>query len=261
MGRGKHLVFDIHGVLVGRTEPPGHARAGEVIERLRARGHRLYFLTNASSALPSEISAVLGRAGILAHEAEIYTAAMAVARFLCASGGSYRLQVIGSPALRWVLESHCPGRVSLAGSGAADTLVVSRSHDLDDEVLERLAARPPARFLATSRDMQFRDQDGVAVGPGVTVSRVERALGRPAQVLGKPNPAVLTDLLGIPAGELRSTLVVGDSIEQDVALARGAGAQALLLPDKADTETAALARAQGVETMEALDELLLGRHP
>ena len=225
----KHLVFDLHGVLLGRSEPAGRLCAAEVITRLRRRGRSVYFLTNSSSVSPVALAGRLAHAGIEAHKTEVFTAAMAVSEYLCSSGREHRVHVLGSVNLRECLSRCCPQRVRLVPPDTADTVVVSRTRRLDRALLCRLATPPRKQLIATCRDTSFPSAEGKHVGPGETVRQVELALGQEAHVVGKPNPKLLTSLLGIPASEIASTLVVGDSMEQDVQLARNAGATAALL--------------------------------
>ncbi|UUZ54253.1 HAD hydrolase-like protein [Massilia sp. H-1] len=101
-------------------------------------------------------------------------------------------------------------------------VVVSRARLLDRDTLDQLACNRGVRLLATCRDARFPNGERVDIGPGPTVELVESALGRAAHVLGKPNPYALTAVMGIPRGELAATLIIGDSLHQDIALANNA---------------------------------------
>jgi ribonucleotide monophosphatase NagD (HAD superfamily) len=130
--------------------------------------------------------------------------------------------------------------------------VVSRDPGLDAATLEALAQARPELLIATCRDAHFPSARGLQVGPGPTVERVERALGRTSFVVGKPNPYVLGAVMGIPPAGLASTLVVGDSVEQDVALGRNAGAISVLLADPVPPHPAVIPD----HAIRSLDELL-----
>ena len=64
--RYRYLVFDIHGILLGRTEPAGHLPAVAVMSRLRAAGYGIRFLTNTSSVSRTIMAAALEDVGIAA---------------------------------------------------------------------------------------------------------------------------------------------------------------------------------------------------
>ncbi|MBV8049071.1 MAG: HAD hydrolase-like protein [Paludibacterium sp.] len=246
------LIFDLHGVLLGRAEPPGHLPAGEVLAQLRAAGHALRFLTNASSASRRDVAAQLAEAGVEAAVDEVYTAAMTVAHFLRADGRPRRVYLVGSPALGEEIERTCGEFVSWVAPEEADTVVVGRAPDLDEDTLRRLAAAPRPLLVATCRDAAFADGAGSHAGPGQTVVRVERALATQALVLGKPNPYVLSEVMGLSAMQRASSVVIGDSPRQDVALAHLAGTRSVLL----SSPGAAAAGPAPDHRIEALDQLL-----
>ncbi|AXE30526.1 hypothetical protein DK842_11820 [Chromobacterium phragmitis] len=224
------LIFDLHGVLLGRREPAGHLAAGEVLRLLRAAGHPVRFLTNSSSVGRPQVVKLLADAGIAAEAEEIYTAAMTVAHYLRRCGRRRRLFVVGSDALRAELDAGCGEWLEWARPEEADTVVASRDPGLDQDTLERLARSRLPQLIATCRDRSFPDGDAHQAGPGVTVARVEQALETRALVLGKPNPYVLSSLMSLP-GHASDCVVIGDSLQQDVALARNAGARAVLVGD------------------------------
>lgn len=225
----RHLVFDIHGVLLGRTEPAGHLPAAAVMARLRAAGYRIRFLTNASSVTRESIAATLREAGTEAAAADVFTAATTVAHYMRHCDTPRSLFTIGSDALREELLRAGASPIRAAGPADADMVVVSRAPALDRDTLDQLACNRGVRLLATCRDARFPNGERVDIGPGPTVELVESALGRAAHVLGKPNPYALTAVMGIPRGELAATLIIGDSLHQDIALANNAGARSVLL--------------------------------
>lgn len=228
--RVRNLVFDIHGVLLGRTEPPGHLPAGAVLDALRGRGHRISFVTNTSSVPRATMANALVDAGIAATPSEVFTAATTVSTYLkTGSPVPLRVFVIGSAELRREITDIAGDAVRWSGPGEADVVVVSRAPDLDEATVQELRGNSAVQLVATCRDARFADGGRLVQGPGPTVERVEQALGKTAHVLGKPNHYVLTDVMGLSRQDIAETLVIGDSIEQDVMLARNAGARWVLL--------------------------------
>src|SRR5205809_1360798 len=130
------LVFDIHGVLMGRREPVGHRPPGEVIGALRAAGYPMRFLTNSSSVSRHAFAGQLAAEQVEVMADEIYTAAIVVSHYLLSSRSPSRLYVIGSPVLRDEIATMCGNRVVWVPPEEADTVVVSRDPLLTDEVLE-----------------------------------------------------------------------------------------------------------------------------
>lgn len=249
------LVFDVHGVLLGRTEPAGHLGPDAVLARLRDRGHRIRFVTNSSSVSRAAMAGALADAGIAAAPSEVYTTATTVGTYLKAGPAPRDVFVIGSDQLRAEITRVAGDAVRWAGPDEADTVVVSRSPDLDESTLDALRGNTAVRLVATCRDARFSDGGRMVAGPGPTVERVERALGKTATVLGKPNHYVLSDVMRLTARDLADTVVIGDSVEQDVKLARNAGTGWLLLADPATTAEPPPDGPPG-RLINALDEML-----
>lgn len=252
------LIFDIHGVLLGRREPVGHRTSGDVIRALRKMGYPLRFLTNSSSISHRALVEQLATAGVQAEIDEIYTAAVVVAHYLRTSKTPIKLYVIGSANLRTEIVESCRDNVVCVSPENADTIVISRDPSLNDEVLERLMHASNPRLIATCRDLQFPDGTTMNAGPGPTVKRVETALGREAWVIGKPNTYVLTHVMGLAPEALAGTIVVGDSIEQDVALCKSAGSRSVLVLNEfaaINVENTGNASCRPDHTIEAIDQL------
>lgn len=227
--RYQYLVFDIHGVLLGRTEPAGHLPAASVMSRLRTAGYGIRFLTNTSSVSRASMAAMLEEVGIVADPSEVFTAATTVAHYLRHVELPQRLFVIGSNELRQEITLVGGAAILWSGPDEADVVVVSRDPSLGQATLEPLCRNEGVRLIATCRDSRFPNGDGLDIGPGPTVELVERTLGKTAHVLGKPNHYVLTAVMGLTSKELAATLVIGDSPDQDIALANQAGASSALL--------------------------------
>ena len=257
-GAPSTLIFDIHGVLIGRREPAGHRSPGAVVAALRRAGHPLRFLTNSSSVSRWMLVEQLAAAGVHAEAGEIFTAAGTVAHYLRSRAEPCRLFLIGSDGLRAEIEHSCGARVAWAAPEQADTVVISRDPSLDKKLLDRLAQASRPRLIATCRDRHFPNGVEVATGPGSTVRYVEQALGRNAWVIGKPNTYVLTEVMGLSAEQLANTIVIGDSLEQDVALCETIGARAVLVvndPIPAGTESRGTSARHPHHPIRALDQL------
>lgn len=253
------LIFDIHGVLLGRREPVGHLSPGEVLGVLREFGYPLRFLTNSSSISRHALVEQLASVGIQAKIDEVFTAAVVVAHFLRTSRVPIKLCIIGSANLRTEIIERCRDNVVLVPPEDADTVVISRDPSLNDEVLARLALASNPRLIATCRDLHFPNGSTVNTGPGPTVARVETALRREAWVIGKPNTYVLTHVMGLTPKTLAGTVVVGDSMDQDVELCKSAGSRSVLLlnaVDPANLESMPKSTWRPDHTIAAIDQLL-----
>lgn len=246
------VIFDLHGVLMFRApEVAAGLPAGEVVAALRGRGLTISFVTNSSTVGPRHIRDILVKEGIAASEAECASAGMAMARYLRTHYLGARIFLVGAPGLRQILEESLGSAAFCQPEEAADVLVVGRDAGLTAERLAEVSRiGKNAVVLATSREMTIPDAHGqLQAGPGVTVERVEEATGGRVLVIGKPNPYILREVLGLSSADLSATLIVGDSPNCDLALGQAAGAATALL-------STTYAVTQATFQIERLDQLL-----
>jgi hypothetical protein len=222
---GRHAIVDVHGVLLGRQHyddsPPG-----DFIVGLRDAGYLVQIVTNSSSITPADLTNELVARGIPVCVSDVVTMAMVAAHRL-SSLGVGEVAVIGSDVLRSELKRLVPG-LRVMEVGASEVLLVTRDPGLTEETLDCVRLHPPQLIFATCKDASFTDASGVHVGPGVTVRRVEKAADREAILIGKPDPYVITEYLGLRGGELDTAVVIGDSLTQDAELAERAGCRVLI---------------------------------
>jgi 4-nitrophenyl phosphatase len=228
------VAFDLDGTLYfGDTVADGAAR---LIGMLRESGVDVVFFTNNSMKTRASIVEKLVRLGLPATRANTYTSGSAAAGYLLGRGIG-RVAIIGSDGLASELES---GGVAISRDGAdAQALVVGLVPGFDFScrpgILDRLPNDVP--LIAANMDMTYPVEGGrLLPGCGAIVSAVEAWLGRSAEeVVGKPGTFML-DLLCREHGVTRAdVLVVGDSLDSDIAMARAAGCRSVLIdPTAAD---------------------------
>jgi len=211
------------------------------LDRLRRLGIGRTFLTNNTSRSKADYVAKLGRLGIAAAEADIYTPAdSAIAYLRDHLPGVTSIAVVGTPSL--VAEFERAGfAVAWDDPGA---VVVGFDTTLTYDRLCRAAywMREGRPFLATHPDLVCpTDEPTVLVDCGSICACLTAATGRRPLVFGKPDPSIVRDLcgrLGLAPAELA---VVGDRVYTDVALAQKAGALAVLVLTGEATAAAAAA--------------------
>jgi glycerol 3-phosphatase-2 len=198
-------VLDLDGVVWLADEPIAGAAAA--IERLRAAGERVGFVTNNSFAPRAEVGAKLARLGIEPGP-DVFTSAMAAAG-LVAPGETVLL--CGGPGAREELERR---GARVVDHGDADAVVVGFYPNFDYErmTVASNAVRAGARLIATNDDRTYPTPTGVIPGAGSILASIVAASGIEAQVAGKPyGPMVdlVLDRLG-PGG-----IVIGDRPDTD----------------------------------------------
>ena len=224
------VIFDVHGVLL---HPDARLATGlspgEVVKRLRQQGCHVAFVSNSSSMSGKRMVEVLGAIGVKAKLTEVASAGMAVALYLQRSFPQFRLLLIGQDPFREMVELVC--RRSISADAQREAVVVGRDPQLTPSKLAMAAeaAKRGAVLVATSRDPWFRMNDQPCIGPGETVRKVEQVMGTAAKIIGKPNPFLLKDVLGLSRRQMRTSLLVGDEVDSDVQFGNATGAKTALL--------------------------------
>ncbi len=221
------VLVDLDGVMYRGDEPV--AGSGAVIDKVRALGTPVLFLTNNSSQTPEAVTAKLDRMGVSAFPAEILTSAVATAVMLEREGSSgQEAFVVGEEGIKTALRS---AGVSVAeGEPESVDLVVvgiDRSADYAKLRTASLLIERGARLIATNSDGSYPAPDGLWPGAGALLAAVVTTTGASPVVVGKPSRPLFEaaqQLTGAAA-----PLVVGDRLDTDVAGAAGMGWDSLLV--------------------------------
>ncbi|HSS12813.1 MAG TPA: TIGR01458 family HAD-type hydrolase [Rhizomicrobium sp.] len=215
------MLLDLGGVVfTGDTPLPGAIAA---IERLRATGPPLRFVTNITRQPRRSVIAQLRGMGIAVEEDEVLTPAIAARAYLQAHGLTPHLLL--HPAL---LEDFAG-----LGTGKPDAVVVGDAGEAFTYEALNTAFRVLTRgatFLALARNRTFRDGDGeLSLDAGPFVTALEYAAGRQAMVFGKPAPGYFLAAIASIGCEPDEAVMVGDDAESDVGGAIGAGLAGVLV--------------------------------
>lgn len=183
---------------------------------LRARGERVVFVTNNSSATVAQYLEKLAGVGLVVDAPDLVTSAQAAASLV--EPGTTAL-VCAGPGVQEALEER--GVVTVR-DGHADTVVVGWHRDFD---FGRLAAafaavRGGGRLVGTNDDATYPMPGGLLPGAGSILASVAYATGVDPVVAGKPH-AAMASLLGRRVPD--ATIMVGDKPETDGAMARALG--------------------------------------
>lgn len=216
--RYHNFLFDMDGVIYINQQPI--ADAMEFINRLREKGRRILFLTNNSKFTRSEYREKLAGMGLSAGEGEIMTSSVATASFLEENydleGGT--VYMIGGDGLREEL-LRTPLRLLEGDEGRhADYVVVGWDTELTYDKLRIgcLALCSGAVFIGTNSDATFPSPEGLWPGAGSILAALEKAAGREALVVGKPNVYMMQAALALVGGKADVTLMIGDRLETDI---------------------------------------------
>ncbi|MDY6795413.1 MAG: HAD-IIA family hydrolase [Actinomycetota bacterium] len=213
-----NFLFDMDGVIYLNMQPIPEAVG--FLERLRGMDRKILFLTNNSKYTRSEYREKLAGMGVESTEEEILTSAAAAAGFLVEEyepEGSTAF-MIGGTGLKEELSR--TGLRLLEGEDGveAEYVVVGWDTGLTYEKLRVacLALHAGAHFIGTNPDATFPSPEGLWPGAGSIIAALERAAGRDAIVVGKPNMYMMRAALSMVGGRADATLMVGDRLETDI---------------------------------------------
>jgi glycerol-1-phosphatase len=226
------VVCDLDGVVYRGPEAVDHA-----VGALASLPVPVLYATNNASRPPGEVAAHLGDLGLRVRTRDVVTSSQAGAAALAATLGTRAVVLaVGGPGVREALREcgltvlttadvrqgdHPPIEGVLQGYGAD----VSAA-DLAEAAY---AVADGARWVATNTDATLPTNRGTAPGNGTLVAAVQRATGRDPEVVGKPHAPLYhlcAQRLGVP---VQQVLAVGDRLDTDIAGARAAGMDSVLV--------------------------------
>ena len=222
------IVFDLDGVVYLIDRPiPG---AAEAVERLRAGGTPVAYVTNNASRRAGDVAHLLTGMGVPAAAGEVLTSAAAAAALLTEKlPAGAPVLVVGADALRAEVRDAGLRPVEAYDDQPA-AVVQGYGPDVGWRILAEaaLSVRAGAIWVATNTDRTLPSPRGPLPGNGSLVAVLRTALGRgPDLVVGKPEPALFTTAAARSGA--RRPLVVGDRLDTDIEGAVGAGIDSLLV--------------------------------
>lgn len=221
----KNYLIDMDGVLIrGRTVIP---QAPQFIARLRERGAKFLVLTNNPLYTLGDLSHRLRTIGLEIPAENIFTSAMATARFLKSQKENGKAFVIGESGLTsalhevgYIITDHDPDYVVLGETTSYNFEMVTKA--------VRLVAGG-AHFIATNPDPSGPAEDGLVPACGAMAALIERATERAPFFIGKPNPLMMRTALNYLGVHSEGTVMVGDRMDTDVVAGVQTGLETILV--------------------------------
>lgn len=210
-------ILDLDGVLWLGDEPiPGSADA---VAALRAKGERVLFVSNNSSAPVETYLAKLSFIGVPVEAGDLVTSAQAAATLL--TPGQTAL-VCAGPGVDEAL--HQRG-VQTLREGVADAVVVGWHRDFDYHGLTAAAhaVMNGATLIGTNDDATYPTPRGPIPGGGAILAAVATASGVEPVIAGKPHQPMAALVRSRLDGEIEGSVVVGDRPSTDGLFATALG--------------------------------------
>lgn len=225
MQEPKSFICDMDGVLVrGNTVVPG---AQDFIQRLRERDIPFLVLTNNPIYTPGDLSHRLKIIGLNIPPDNIFTSAMATARFLQTQRPNGTAYVIGESGLTsamheagFIITDHDPDYVVLGETTSYNFEIVTKAI--------RLVAAG-ARFIATNPDPTGPAEQGIVPACGAMAALIESASGRTPFFIGKPNPLMMRTALNYLGAHSENSTMVGDRMDTDIVAGVQSGMETILV--------------------------------
>ena len=206
------FLIDMDGVIYrGEHLIPG---ADKFINTLLEREIPFLFMTNNSQRTRLDIATKLNRMGINIGPEHVFTSAVATARFLARQKPMGTAYVIGEGGLLTALHEE--------GYAIVDTdpdyVVVGEGRTLNMENVDKAVRMvfKGAKLIATNLDPNCPTDKGIRPGCGAFVAMIEKATGKEAFSVGKPNPVMLRLARKELDVRTNETITIGDMMTTDV---------------------------------------------
>lgn len=213
----RDLIIDMDGVLWRGDTPMDGLEAFFAF----LRQHHVDFVlaTNNASRTPEQYAGKLARFGVEVPTERILTSALVAAAYLAtlAPPGS-RVYAIGEDGARRALEQR--GFVlSERTDDGAKYVVVGWDRQLTWNKLATAALliHAGATFIGTNPDPNFPTELGPVPGNGAQLAAIEVTTGVSPIIIGKPEPRMYQEAMGRLGARPKTTAVLGDRLDTDVA--------------------------------------------
>jgi 4-nitrophenyl phosphatase len=228
----KLIAFDLDGTLYLGDEIMAGAK--NTVDSLKDK-FRLVFFTNNSSKTKLEVTEKLNRLGIECDSEHVYTSSSSAAAYLIENKID-NIYVIGAKGLSAELERE---GLRLVDGDGAENLLVGMDFDISYEKIATglTILKNGGKFVACNEDGSFPvegEQD--RPGCGAMVGAIKGSIGRgPDFIVGKPNTYIIASIAKKHNLQHDELLVVGDSLESDIQMAKNFRCQSILLDANLDS--------------------------
>jgi NagD protein len=216
---------DMDGVLMHEGVPiPG---ADSFIKKLRDSGKPFLVLTNNSMYTARDLHARLNRIGLEVPMENIWTSALATARFVDSQRPNGTAYVIGEAGLTTAL--HEVGYI--LSDADPDFVILGETRTYSFEALTKAIRliNGGARFIATNPDNTGPSTEGVLPATGSVAALITKATGKEPYFVGKPNPLMMRTGLNAIGAHSESSAMIGDRMDTDVLAGLEAGMTTFLV--------------------------------
>lgn len=225
MKQYKGYFIDLDGTLFRGDEMiPG---APEFVAHLNRNQIPYLYLTNNSTRSPEWVAHKLQRMGYPAKEDQVFTTALATARYLKDKEESMSVYVVGEEGL---FQAISDAGIVIADQNP-DAVVVGLDRSFTYEKMKKacLAIRAGAKLIGTNADLALPTEEGLWPGSGSLAIAIAAAAGTEPFFIGKPEPVIMHYALKKIGLKPEEVLVVGDNLQTDISAGINGGMDTLLV--------------------------------
>ena len=219
------VLMDMDGVLIrGSSVIPG---AIDFINSLRDANTPFMLLTNNSRFTPRDHQARLRAIGLDIPAKNIFTSALATARFLQKQRPESTAYVIGESGITTAI--HEIGYVQTEHDPEYVVLGETISYNFAQITTAVRLISAGARFIATNPDVNGPTEDGLVPACGAVAALITEATGVRAYFVGKPNPLMMRAALRELGVHSEEAVMIGDRMDTDMVAGIESGLATILV--------------------------------
>ena len=202
--------------------------ADAFLDRLKQAAAKFLVLTNNPNYTPRDLQHRLSTAGLHLDEDQVFTSAMATARFLDSQNPERRTAfAIGESGLTEAL--HGAGFVLTDPNPAYVVVGETESYNFEKITRAVRLVAGGAHFIATNPDASGPSEGGIEPACGALSALIATAADVEPFFVGKPNPLMMRTALNYLGVHSEETVMVGDNMRTDIIGGIQAGMDTILV--------------------------------
>lgn len=228
------VLFDLDGTIYyGETMIDG---ANEVIHFFRKNGKKIFFTTNNSTKSRRQVYEKLIKIGVECEFDEVLTSGYMAALYAKAHQLK-NVYIFGSDSLK---QEFSEQGVSLCSHEGAENMVIGYHPNMTyDELTTAVRVATSAKSLiACNKERTFLGNHAkVMPGCGAMTASIEWCANRICDItIGKPSTFLVDYIIERYGYAAKRIMIIGDTYESDVVMAKKSGAQAILIGNTLDSD-------------------------
>ncbi|HZS75828.1 MAG TPA: TIGR01458 family HAD-type hydrolase [Ktedonobacteraceae bacterium] len=218
------ILLDIDGVL--HVSMQSIAGAIETLKWLEQQGYHTCFVTNTTTSSRSTLVQSLQEIGLPIPEDRVMTAPVATASYIRQHYPGKRVWLLtkGNTAEDFAGINLVQDNADVVVIGGAEELLTYETMNHAFRMLMN-----GAELLGTHKNLYWKTREGLQLDSGAYIYALEKATGKQATILGKPNRAFFEQALLSIGVQSHEAIMVGDDIENDIGGAQQAGLRGILV--------------------------------